>query len=94
MARRRRSKRGGSKGFRVDMTEAKLFGILFSQYNGPATVTKLSNRDLGGAAQEWGKGDLINVGIQSITAGGVAAIRRKFGAYVQPIKSKWISLRG
>lgn len=94
MARKgRRKGRGRSSGFTIDGTEFKMAGILFRQYNGPSAVKKATNRDLGGALDEWGKGDLVDVGINSLTAGAVAGIRRKAGFYLQPIKSRFLKFR-
>ena len=89
---RRKSSRKGS-GFTIDGTEFKMAGILFRQYNGPAAVKKVTQKDLSGAFDEWGKGDLVDVGINSVFAGGVAGIRRKAGFYLQPIKSRFLKFR-
>lgn len=91
---RRKNKRGSrSSGIAIDGTELKLAGILFQAYNGPATVKKLTSKDLSGAVTEWGKGDVVDVLFKSGTAGFGAMVRRKFGAYVQPIRSKWVKFR-
>lgn len=94
MARRKKGRSRGGSGVTFDMTEAKFFGQLFKAYNGPNTIKRAMNKDLSGAADEWGKGELIETGTQSLTAGFFATVRRKFKMYVQPVKSRFFRLRG
>lgn len=92
----RRRGRKGRKGaaFTIDLTEAKFFGMLFRDYNGPGALKKLMAKDISGAADEWGKGDYMDVGIKATTAGFWAMLKRKTKMYVQPIKSRFLGLKG
>ena len=95
MAKRKGRKYGRrGAGITIDMTEAKLFGQLFSKYNGPATVKKALNKDASGALTEWGKGEPLDTVFQALPVGFAAMIRRKAKMYVEPIKSRWGKIRG
>jgi len=94
MARRRRRKSNGrSRGLTLDGTALKVGGILFRQFNGPATVRRLQSKDVGGAMDEWGKGNLTSVLGNSILAGAGMKIKNSFTGGVRIVKSRFFNFK-
>jgi len=88
MARGRKKKGSGRSKLVIDGTAIKLGAMLFRQYNGPAAIQRVQNKDFAGALDAYGQGTILNVVSNSVIAGAGYKVKEKFTRGVPVIRGK------